>query len=88
MQADESMRVAGEVAAAVAAATERCRWVATSTEFKPKLNNLPLTEKRFLLRKNSSKHVDYNWDVDYDSDGIYPNLVVNEDAHACAQCID
>jgi hypothetical protein len=35
----------GDVAVAIAAATTRCAWVATSTEVKPELNNLPLTEK-------------------------------------------
>jgi len=44
--------------------------------------------KNIFYLKNSSKQVDDNWDVDYDSEGIYPNLVVNEDAHACAQGVD
>ena len=78
------MRVAGEVVVVIVVATARCTWVATITEFKPELNNLPLTEKRFLLRKNSSKQVDDDWGVNYYSESIYPNLVVNEDAHACA----
>jgi hypothetical protein len=59
------MRVAGEVVVvAVVVATHVQRAVATTTEYKPELNNLPLTEKRFLLRKNSSEQVDYDWDVD------------------------
>jgi hypothetical protein len=33
---------------AVAVATARCRWVATITEFKPELNNLPFIERRLL----------------------------------------
>jgi len=41
----------GEVVVAIVAATTRCTSVATSTEFKPELNNLPLTEKRFYLEK-------------------------------------
>ncbi len=83
------MRVAGEVVVVIVVATARCTLGCNiSTEFKPELNNLPLTEKRFLLRKNSSKQVDDDWDVDYYSESIYPNLVVNEDAHACAQGVD
>ncbi len=38
----------GVVVVAVVVATAPCRWVATITEFKPKLNNLPNTEKEFL----------------------------------------
>jgi hypothetical protein len=49
---------------------------------KPELNNLPTTEKRFLLGKNSSEQVDDDWGVDYYSEGVYPNVVVNENAHA------
>jgi hypothetical protein len=49
--ADEAMRVAGEVVVIVVA-TARCTWVATTTEFKHELNNLPLTENRFYLEKN------------------------------------
>jgi hypothetical protein len=82
------MRVVGEGVVAIVVATARCTWVATTTEYKPELNNLPLTEKRFLLRKNSSEQVDDDWDVNYYSECIYPNLVVNEDAHACAQGVD
>ena len=65
------------VVVAIVVATERCTWVATSTEFKHELNNLPLIEKRFLLRKNSSKQVDDDWCVDYYSGGVYPYVVVD-----------
>jgi hypothetical protein len=47
---ETTMPFLGEVAAAVVAATARCTRVATSTEFKPELNNL-LNRKRFLLEK-------------------------------------
>jgi len=39
------------VVVTVVVATARCTWIATSTEFKHELNNLPLTETRFLLGK-------------------------------------
>ena len=45
------------VVVAIVVATACCTWVATSTEFKHELNNLPLTEKRFLLGKNSSEQI-------------------------------
>jgi hypothetical protein len=53
----------GEGVVAIVAATARCTLVATSTKFKPELNNLPTTEKRFLNRKNSSKQVEDGWCV-------------------------
>jgi hypothetical protein len=48
--------------------------VATTTD-KPKLNNLPLTETRVSLRKNSSKQVNDDCSVDYYSKGVYPDLI-------------
>ena len=52
------------------------------------IKQLALDWKTIFYLKNSSKQVDDDWDVDYDSEGIYPNLVVNEDANACAQGVD
>ncbi len=48
------------VVVAIVVATARCTWVALSAEFKHELNNLPLTEKRFLLGNNSSEQVSVN----------------------------
>ena len=53
-----------------------------------RIKQLTLYNKTILLRKNSSKQVDDDWRFDYYSKSIYPNLVVNEDAHACAQGVD
>jgi hypothetical protein len=49
--------IPGDVVVAIVAATARCTRVALSAEFKHELNNLPLTEKRFLLGKNSSEQI-------------------------------
>jgi hypothetical protein len=40
-----------EVVVAIVVATARCTWVATSTEFKPELNNLPQQKENFYLEK-------------------------------------
>jgi len=55
---------------------------------KPELNNLITTEKCFYLEKISSEQVDDDCCVDYYSERVYPHLVVNEDANACAQGTD
>jgi hypothetical protein len=55
---ETTMTSVGGVVVAIVAATTRFTLVTASKEFKPELNKLPTTEKRFLLRKESSKQVD------------------------------
>jgi hypothetical protein len=73
---ESALPFGGEVVVAVVVAILCCLAAAT-TIVKPKLFILPLIERRVLLRKNPSEQVDDDCCVDYYSEGVYPDLVVD-----------